>query len=43
LQQHGELLKIIGFRHVLVHDYLDINEGVVQAIVTQNMMLCWVV
>jgi len=30
------LLKIIGFRNVLVHDYLDINDGVVQAVVTQK-------
>jgi len=36
LQQHNELLKIIGFRNVLVHDYLDINNGVVQAVVTQK-------
>jgi len=36
LQQHEELLKIIGFRNVLVHDYLDINDGVVQAVVTQK-------
>jgi len=36
LQQHNELLKIIGFRNVLVHDYLDINDGVVQAVVTQK-------
>ena len=36
LQQHEELLKIIGFRNVLVHDYLDINDSVVQAVVTQK-------
>lgn len=35
-QQHEELLKIVGFRNVLVHDYLDINDGIVQAIVTQR-------
>ena len=25
-QQHEELLKMIGFRNVLVHDYLEIND-----------------
>jgi len=35
-QQHDELLKIVGFRNVLVHDYLDINDGIVQAIITQR-------
>jgi len=29
VQQHEELLKIVGFRNVLVHDYLDINDGIV--------------
>jgi uncharacterized protein YutE (UPF0331/DUF86 family) len=32
-EQHQALLKIIGFRDILVHDYLDINDFVVQAIV----------
>ena len=32
-EQHQELLKIIGFRNILLHDYLDINELVIQAIV----------
>lgn len=27
LEQHQELLKIIGFRNVLVHDYLEIKTG----------------
>jgi|GEM_PF-2312541 len=27
--QHEELLKIIGFRNVLVHDYLELNDGIV--------------
>ena len=31
--QQQLVLKIIGFRNVLVHDYLDINEAIVQAIV----------
>ena len=35
-QQHEELLKIVGFRNVLVHDYLDINDGIVQAVVTKK-------
>ena len=35
--QHNELLKIVGFRNVLVHDYLDINEDIVQAIVTKKL------
>ncbi|MCK5120401.1 MAG: DUF86 domain-containing protein [Methylococcales bacterium] len=37
LKQHEEVLKIIGFRNVLVHDYLDINDGVVQAVVTKKL------
>jgi len=36
-QQHEEVLKIIGFRNVLVHDYLDVNDGIVQAVVTKNL------
>ncbi len=35
-QQHQEVLKIIGFRNVLVHDYLDINDGIVQAVVMKR-------
>ena len=35
-QQHQELLKIIAFRNVLVHDYLEINDGIVQAVVTKK-------
>lgn len=35
-QQHEQVLKIIGFRNVLVHDYLDINDGIVQAVVTKK-------
>lgn len=47
-EQHGELMKIIGFRNVLVHDYLDVNDGIVQAIVAKKQyaileewMLAW--
>ena len=36
LSQHEELLKIVGFRNVLVHDYLDINDGIVQAVVSKR-------
>lgn len=35
-QQHETLLKIVGFRNVLVHDYLEINDGIVQAVVTKK-------
>ena len=35
-QQHEELLKIIGFRNVLVHDYLELNDGIVQAIIKKR-------
>ncbi|WP_333879283.1 type VII toxin-antitoxin system HepT family RNase toxin [Methylobacter sp.] len=35
-QQHEEVLKIVGFRNVLVHDYLEINDGIVQAIVIKK-------
>jgi uncharacterized protein YutE (UPF0331/DUF86 family) len=41
-QQHKQLLKIIGFRNVLVHDYLsilDINNAIVEAIVIQQQYL----
>jgi len=37
VQQHKALLKIVGFRNVLVHDYLDINDKIVQAIVTKRL------
>ncbi len=36
-EQHQEVLKIIGFRNVLVHDYLDVNEAVVKAIIEQGL------
>ena len=35
-QQHDELLKIIAFRNVLVHDYLDLNDGSVQAVIKKR-------
>ena len=37
LQQHQALLKIIGFRNVLVHDYLDINDDIARAIITKRL------
>jgi uncharacterized protein YutE (UPF0331/DUF86 family) len=47
-QEHDELLKIVGFRNVLVHDYLEINDGIVQSVVTkkhyailENLILKW--
>lgn len=36
LSQHQELLKIVAFRNVLVHDYLDLNDGIVQAVVAKR-------
>lgn len=38
-EQHKKLLKIIGFRNILVHDYLDINEAIIAAIITQQQYL----
>jgi uncharacterized protein YutE (UPF0331/DUF86 family) len=35
-RQHDELLKIVGFRNVLVHDYLEINDGIVQSVITKR-------
>lgn len=32
-EQHQQLLKIIGFRNVLAHDYLELNEEIVRAII----------
>ena len=36
-EQHGELMKMVGFRNVLVHDYLDINDAIVRAVVIQRL------
>lgn len=36
LQQHAELLKIIAFRNVLVDDYLELNDGIVQAVIKKR-------
>jgi uncharacterized protein YutE (UPF0331/DUF86 family) len=35
-EQHDKLLKIIGFRNVLVHDYLELNDGIVQAVIEKR-------
>jgi len=34
--QHDELLKNIGFRNVLVHNYLDLNDGIVQSVMSKR-------
>ena len=36
VEQHDELIKIIGFRNVLVHDYLDLNDGIMQAVIKKR-------
>ncbi len=33
---YQQLIKIIGFRNILVHDYLNINPNIVQTIVKQH-------
>lgn len=47
-EQHTELMKMIGLRNVLVHDYLDINDAIVRAVVSkrryadlENMTAAW--
>jgi uncharacterized protein YutE (UPF0331/DUF86 family) len=35
-QTHTRLMKIVGFRNVLVHDYLNIEDNVVQALVDKG-------
>ncbi|TAN67913.1 MAG: DUF86 domain-containing protein [Methylobacter sp.] len=36
VQQHEELLKIVGLRNVLAHDYLEINDSIMQAVVIKK-------
>lgn len=38
-EQHRQILKIIGFRNVLVHDYLDIDEEIVRNIIRNKNYL----
>lgn len=33
---HSRLLRIVGFRNILVHDYLNIDDVVVSAIVRKR-------
>ena len=33
---HAKLMKIVGFRNILVHDYLNIEDEVVQALVDKG-------
>ena len=35
-ETHERLMKIVGFRNVLVHDYLTIDDNVVQALVNKR-------
>lgn len=35
--EHDEAVKIIGFRNVIVHDYLNINPDIIEAIVTNKL------
>lgn len=35
--QKDIFIKIIGFRNILVHDYLDINKETVYKIITENL------
>ncbi|AMO56388.1 hypothetical protein GZ77_06220 [Endozoicomonas montiporae] len=30
-------MKMIGFRNVLVHDYLDVNRNIVEAIISKKL------
>ncbi len=35
-EEYEKLNKIIGFRNILVHDYLNVNENITQAIITKQ-------
>ncbi len=35
-EQWGELMKVIGFRKVAVHDNFEVNDGIVQAIAAKK-------
>jgi len=34
--QYQQLLNIIGFRNILVHDHLDINEAIIESIIMKK-------
>lgn len=38
-EQYRQILKIIGFRNVLVHDYLDVDEEIVRNIIRNKNYL----
>jgi uncharacterized protein YutE (UPF0331/DUF86 family) len=35
--EHGQAMKMVGFRNVLVHDYLSVEEEIVRALVRGRM------
>lgn len=37
--EHSELMKIIGFRNVLVHDYLNVNEDILRSLIQDRKYL----
>lgn len=36
-QDHNLAMKMIGFRNVLVHDYLDVNRDILEAIIKKKL------
>ncbi len=36
-QDHDLAMKMIGFRNVLVHDYLDVNRNILEAIIKKKL------
>lgn len=34
--EHANAMRMIGFRNILVHDYLDVEEPIVRALVTKR-------
>jgi uncharacterized protein YutE (UPF0331/DUF86 family) len=34
--EHNKLTKIIGFRNILVHDYLNVDDTITMAIITKQ-------
>jgi len=37
--EHSELMKIVGFRNVLVHDYLNVNEDILRSLMQNRKYL----